>query len=180
MKSKVVIVSVLIFLVACARMDRAKPPETLSAVSTQIVLVNSTTTAARKTLERFMQARVNRKEQHVLDLLSESLLTEINNNTNTIQPQLSQVSNPCWYRYLILQFERPTQTEAHARIRMYEHFWGGDNMGGVPRSWEQTITLIETNAGWRVNALGLLENERPEPNEPHGETISACNVARTP
>lgn len=130
-------------------------------------------------LTDFMRARIERDDRHVLDGLTDALKAELDNSTAVYQRPLLQVSNPCWYRFETLSFEQTEPTMAHARIRMFEHFWSGDSGGRVPSSWEQNITLTETTAGWRVSELGNLENERDEPNEPHGETISACIVVRT-
>jgi hypothetical protein len=90
---------------------------------------------------------------------------------------LLQVSNPCWYRYQILDLPQTT-TQAQARVRVYEHFWSGDNGGGLPKSWEQEIGLLNSNSGWRVDQLSAEKNVRTEPDEPHGPTLSACNATR--
>jgi hypothetical protein len=137
------------------------------------------TSAALTALDSFMQARISRDDQAVSNLLTDKLRSEI--TAGSIQVPFTQVSNPCWYRYLVLQFDQTSATHAQARVRVYQHFWGGDNAGGLPRSWEQEIVLVETNAGWRVDQLGAAENDRQEPEEPHGPTLSACTAwASTP
>ncbi len=135
------------------------------------------TLAARATLERFMQARIDRDEPGVLDLLTEQLQAKVMRGLPVDVP-LTQVSNPCWYRYLVLTFNEASAAQAQARVRVYEHQWPGDNAGSLPRSWEQKIGLTETTAGWRVDELGEAENEHQEPNEPHGPTLSACTAWR--
>ncbi len=132
---------------------------------------------ARATLERFMQARIDRNEPGVLDLLTEQLQAKVMRGLPVDVP-LTQVSNPCWYRYLVLTLNQTSAAQAQARVRIYEHQWPGDNAGSLPRSWEQEIGLTETTAGWRVDALGEAENEHQEPNEPHGPTLSACTAWR--
>ncbi|OGO04178.1 MAG: hypothetical protein A2Y60_05855 [Chloroflexi bacterium RBG_13_54_9] len=109
------------------------------------------------------------------DALRESLETDA-----SVGQRLFQVSNPCWYRYELLTFEQPTPNNAAARVRIYQHWWPGDNAGGPPWSLEQDIVLVATATGWRIDQLGPWENRRDEPNEPHGPTTSACNVAKQP
>lgn len=87
-----------------------------------------------------------------------------------------QVSNPCWYRYLILKLDEKSGTVAQARVRVYEHFWAGDNGGSLPKSWEQEVGMVETSTGWRVDLLGPSDNAHSEPGEPHGPTLSACRA----
>lgn len=128
----------------------------------------------RETLDQFMQARVNRQDQLILDLLTYELAARTYDGSSDLN--LYQVSNPCWYRYLVLQFEQTAATLARARVRVYEHQWGGDIMGTLPQSWEQTIGLVETSFGWRVDQMGPPENRRAEPSEPHGPTLSECNA----
>ncbi|MGH2352212.1 MAG: hypothetical protein ACRDJN_11435, partial [Chloroflexota bacterium] len=67
-----------------------------------------------------------------------------------------------------------------ARVRIYQHFWPGDVGGGPPTSVTQDVGLVQTAEGWRVGRLGSRQNERLEPDEPHGPTTSACNVGRRP
>lgn len=64
-----------------------------------------------------------------------------------------------------------------AAARVIEHQWGGDVMGSLPHSWEQEVSLAETDVGWSVNGLGEPQNRREAPDEPHGQTLSACNAA---
>jgi len=131
-------------------------------------------TSARLALEQFMQARIARQEQAVLDLLTERLRSQI--QSDLYQLPLFQVSNPCWYRYLILSLDETPDQAAHARVRVYEHFWSGDNGGGLPHSWEQELELVRTPKGWLVDQLSNAENEREELREPHGWTVSACRT----
>lgn len=193
MKRLLISAGLLVVVVACAQLQQG---ETRSAAPT-IALATETITVppmakqstptliaipsesrARETLERFMRARIERQDTIVLNLLTPEL--RANMDTVLAQVPLLQVSNPCWYRFEILQFEEPTPAQALAQIRMYEHFWAGDSAGGLPSSWTQTIDLQQVNSEWRVSALGKLENQQSEPNEPHGQTLSACNAVRTP
>ncbi len=126
-----------------------------------------------------MEARIRRQDLAVLGLLSDGLSQDLRTNQQeAARLSLFQVSNPCWYRYETLSFEQQTPTETTSQVRVYQHFWGGDVMGGPPRSWEQEVVLVETPAGWRVDQLSEPRNEREEPNEPHERTLSACNVPR--
>ena len=102
-------------------------------------------------------------------------------NLDTVEGQVPvfQLSNPCWYRYTILDLVPANGTAANARVQIYEHYWSGDSGGGPPDSFEQMITLNNTAAGWRVDTLGKLENQQPQPNEPHGANLSACVAAHT-
>ncbi len=134
--------------------------------------------AARAALDRFMQARLQREDAVVLDLLVDNV--RVLGGQEQARRQLTQVSNPCWYRYDVLAFGQPTPTSATALVRVYTHFWGGDVMGGVPRSWQQELGLSSTAIGWRVERLEAPQDERQEPNEPHGRTTSACSVPRAP
>ena len=131
---------------------------------------------AQTTLENFMLARIYRDYQVVRELLSDALRQAV--LAGSINVPVFQVSNPCWYRYDVVTFRQQTSTTAAARVRVYQHFWGGDNAGGPPNSWKQEMELVESSAGWRVDKLGPLQNQREEPKEPHGPTTSACNVAR--
>lgn len=130
--------------------------------------------AARSVLERFMQARIQRDEQTVLGQLSDRLLTMV--YAGVVDVPLMQVSNPCWYRYQVLNFSEAAETSAQARVRVYEHQWPGDSAGSLPRSWEQDVGLAETIDGWRVDRLGPSQDSQEEPGEPHGPTLSACNA----
>lgn len=129
---------------------------------------------AREVLARFLDARLQRQDARVLELLSDELRTRLDAHA----VRLTQVSNPCWYRAEVLAFGQATPTTATATIRIYEHQWGGDVAGGLPRSWEQDVRLVQAAAGWRVGQLGVVRSEREEPGEPHGPTTSACTVAR--
>ncbi len=131
-------------------------------------------TAAREALDRFMQARIGRQDRLVLDALTDDLRARTENWPNDVW--LYQVSNPCWYRYTVVQFEQTITARAQARVRVYQHDWAGDAAGGLPESWEQVIGLGETRDGWRVDEMTPAENQRQEPSEPHGPTLSACNV----
>ncbi len=88
---------------------------------------------------------------------------------------LFQVSDPCWYRYEVLSFRQPIAATAEVRVRVYQHFWGGDIVAGPPRSWEQELSLVEMPTGWRVDRVSEPRNNREEDNEPHGLTASACS-----
>jgi hypothetical protein len=123
-----------------------------------------------------MQARLDRQDEVVLGLLTDALRSTISTGSTSVP--VFQVSNPCWYRYEVLEFDRPTSTTALARVRIYEHFWAGDSAGGPPSSWEQELELIQTAAGWRIDRLGPLQKRRIELKEPHGPNTSACKVAR--
>ena len=136
--------------------------------------------AARTALNLFMRARIDGDEPGELNLLTDRLRSQVMTGLPVDVP-LTQVSNPCWYRFQILSFSQPSATQAQARVRVYEHQWPGDSAGSIPRSWEQVIGLVETGSGWRVDQLGGSENEREEPGEPHGPTLSACTArASTP
>lgn len=193
MKRLLISAGLLVVVVACAQLQQG---ETRSAAST-IALATETITVppmakqntptpvaipsesrARETLERFMRARVKGEDETVMNLLTPEL--RANANTVLAQVPLLQVSNPCWYRFEILQFEEPTLSQANAQIRMSEHSWAGDSAGGPPSSWTQTVDLQQVDSEWGVSALGKLENQQSEPNEPHGQTLSACNAVRTP
>lgn len=129
-------------------------------------------------LDRFMQARLARDDQQMLALLTSDLREKL--RSGAVAVPLGQVSNPCWYRYELLSLDQPAPDSAQARVRVYEHFWPGDVAGGIPQSWEQTVHLAGLPfPGWLVDELGAEEGRRPEPNEPHGPTLSACRVART-
>lgn len=193
MKQILILAILLIIVAACAQMQQGETRNATPtiALATETITVPSTAkqstptpfaipteSRVRETLERFMRARVKGEDETVMNLLTPEL--RANMDTVLAQVPLLQVSNPCWYRFEILQFEEPTPLQANAQIRMYEHFWAGDSAGGPPSSWTQTVDLQETNSEWRVSALGKLENQQSEPNEPHGQTLSACNAVRTP
>lgn len=97
-------------------------------------------------------------------------------------------SNPCLYRYAVLSLvewttatpDQPSPGAVEATVRIYTHFWPGDQAGGLPRSYMQLLTLVDTSAGWRVSALSQIFRTREEPNEPHGPHLSACYVGRRP
>jgi hypothetical protein len=89
-------------------------------------------------------------------------------------------SNPCFYRYTVETFEQSSPTMAIARVRTYTHFWAGDEVGGLPRSSTEEITLIKTIAGWRISDTRGLGDFREEPSEPHGPTTSACSLGQRP
>lgn len=131
----------------------------------------------RAVLDEFMRARIARDEARVRSLMTPALQT----NLDLLEGEVPvfQLSNPCWYRYATLKVDLPTATTANARVQIYEHYWSGDSGGGPPDSFEQTITLNNTAAGWRVDALGKLENQQSRSNEPHGANLSACVAAHT-
>jgi hypothetical protein len=124
-------------------------------------------------LERFMDARIARRDDVVLELMAPWLRNSLKRGFPDVPT--FQVSNPCWYRYAILSFTRSGQTTAWGRVRVYEHWWPGDVAGGPPRSWEQEVGLVETTTGWRVDELTARLTEREEPQEPHGRNRSACS-----
>lgn len=130
-----------------------------------------------------MESRLQRQDTAVLGLLSDSLRQALETGrVEASRTNLLQVSNPCWYRYETLRLEQATRGIATVWVRVYQHFWGGDLMGGLPNSWEQQITLVETPSGWQVDRLSEPQNKREEPDEPHGAALSACNApgAATP
>jgi hypothetical protein len=193
MKRIVLLLFTLVMFTACAQTQPTPLPPTQPVTPVPTIMPTTPASApaetaavepvpdtARRTLEQFMQARLEREDETVLGLLSAPLKFELENNTRVIQPPLLQVSNPCWYRYEVLALTATSPSIVAARVRMYEHFWSGDSGGGLPQSWEQPLTLAETGEGWRVSALGNLENQRDEPDEPHGQTLSACIAAQTP
>jgi hypothetical protein len=136
----------------------------------------SSPSVPREILDRLMQARIDGQDRLVLDLLTDDLAARLYNRSDDVW--LYQASNPCWYRYLVVQFEQTTPTQAHGRVRVYMHDWAGDVAGGPPQSWEQTIGLVERDVGWRVDQMEPFENRRAEPSEPHGPTLSACTAWR--
>ncbi len=162
---------VFTFLIGAASDAAVHPPIGPSAAPT-------TAGAARAALDRFMQARLQREDAVVLDLLVDNLRAL--GGQEKARRQVTQASNACWYRYDVLVFGQPTLTSATSLVRVYTHSWGGDVMGGVPRSWQQEIGLSSTAIGWRVERLEAPQDERQEPNEPHGRTTSACTVPRGP
>lgn len=126
-------------------------------------------------LKGFMLARLQRQDQVVLGWLTEKLRRTVATGQARNIPVM-QVSNPCWYRYELEVLDLPTPTSALARVRVYQHFWGGDAAGGPPRSWEQEVHLVKTGTAWRVDQLGAAENELEERGEPvYGQSQSACN-----
>lgn len=131
--------------------------------------------AAGVTLERFMRARIERDAAVAVELLTDEL-----REPTAVPPNLLQLSNPCWYRYEVLELSRAmAQDFVTARVRVYTHWWGGDSAGGVPRSSEEEIDLGETVAGWRIGRLSPPLKEVEEPEELHRPTVSACSVGRT-
>ena len=126
----------------------------------------------RNVLERFMEARIERRDDVARGLMAPWLRASI--DRGLVKAPTVQVSNPCWYRYEVASFTRWSRTTAGARVRVYEHWWPGDVAGGPPRSWEQQVGLVEMPAGWEVDELGPRRNEREEPGEPHGRNRSAC------
>ncbi|MGH2457770.1 MAG: hypothetical protein ACRDIY_02755 [Chloroflexota bacterium] len=132
-------------------------------------------------LMRFMDARIARDERTVRSMLAGALLPRANIDDGV----LYQVSNPCWYRYAVLSLVewtsatpgQPPPRTVDGRVRLYAHFWSGDNGGGLPFSFTEAVRLIATPAGWRVSQLQR-EAWQEEPGEPHGPTTSACNVGR--
>lgn len=137
----------------------------------------------RTLLDRFMDARLHRQELLADALLTDRLRDELRTATPTaggvaLFRALTQVSNPCWYRYEVLAFVEPTPDAADAEVRVYQHFWQGDIAGGLPTSWEQAITLQRTPGGWRVAAVSDQQDRRLEPGEPHGPHTSACTAPR--
>lgn len=172
--------SVLPAACAPARMSESTKASTaVHPVSTSIRFQNSATPAGNgdpgSALESFMEARWSKQSPAFQSLLSDELKKAL--ETNEVQASgvnLFQASNPCWYRYEVLQLDRPATDRAVAQVRVYEHQWGGDIAGGVPRSWEQEIDLVEAAGGWKVDHLSAPRNTREEPAEPHGPTISAC------
>ncbi len=154
---------------------RVAVPGTLTAVK-PLVTPPPVGLDAPDTLDRFMAARIQRQEMEVLALLSDGLREALETGqVKANEIDLLQVSNPCWYRYEIEQFNQTTSTTAEAQVRIYEHVWGGDIAGGPPRSWEQDVSLVETPAGWRIDRVSEPRDNREELGEPHGLTISACN-----
>jgi hypothetical protein len=139
------------------------------------------TAPAAEALARFMDARIDRKQLVVLGMLADGFQTSPPGN----RAELTQVSNPCWHRYEVISLIRwtaraagqPAPGSVDALVRVYAHTWSGDNGGLLPFSFAQSVRLVETPGGWRVNRLQLAEY-RDEPGEPHGPTTSACNVGR--
>lgn len=136
-------------------------------------VVPSEDVTVRAALQSFMEARINRDEKVVLDRLTDQLRSQVMQGLPSSVP-LFQASNPCWYRYQIIDLSQPSPTKADARVRVYEHQWPGDNAGSLPASWEQEIILVDTATGWRVDQLSSSSNGHEEPGEPHGPTLSAC------
>lgn len=138
---------------------------------------------AAHALLRFMDARIARDMRTVQSMLTGDLLRR----ANVIDGVLYQTSNPCWYRYEVLSLVewttpapgQPPPGTVDGRVRIYTHFWSGDSGGSLPRSFTEGLTLVDTSQGWRVSHLAI-EQTRVEPGEPHGRTISACQVGRRP
>jgi hypothetical protein len=146
---------------------------------TETAIVPPPVAGPKEALQQFMEARIQRDELAAQSFLSYGLSQDLRVNPQEAgRLSIFQVSNPCWYRFETLSFWQQTPTEATARVRVYQHFWGGDVMGGLPRSWEQEVILVEERDSWKVDRLSEPRNEREEPNEPHGRTLSACNVLR--
>jgi hypothetical protein len=137
---------------------------------------------AAAALARFMDARIERKDVEVLGMLSENLRPPGGRRP----PELTQVSNPCWYRYDVISLVRwtaaapgqPPPGSVDALVRVYTAF---EQAVGVPPplSFAQLVRLVQTPAGWRVGRLQLTEY-RDEPGEPHDPTASACRTGRRP
>jgi hypothetical protein len=124
-------------------------------------------------LTSFMEARLARNGVAALAWVTDALGARSPN-------RFVGFSNPCFYRYTVESFEQASPTLAIARVRTYTHFWAGDEVGGLPRSSTEEITLINTIAGWRISDLRGLGDVREEPAEPHGPTTSACDLGRRP
>lgn len=131
---------------------------------------------ARAVLTRFMDARMDRQDAVWLGLLTDRARTA---PPDTLGPT-GQISNPCWYRYEVLAFVPQAPGSVAATARIYQHFWPGDVIDGPPASWLQDARLVWTNAGWRIDDLGPMQDYRSEPNEPHGAHTSACYAGRRP
>jgi hypothetical protein len=136
------------------------------------------TADARDTLAQFMDARISRDDRLWQDLMTQDLLAAT--RSGSVTAPTGQISNPCWYRYEVLAFTQPAPDTVAARVRIYEHFWPGDVGGSLPSSFAQEVGLARATDGWKVSQLGPAQDERVEPNEPHGPTTSACYAGRRP
>src|SRR5919108_2675347 len=110
---------------------------------------------ARAVLTQFLDALIERNAAAALALVTDELRAQSPN-------AFVGASNPCSYRYEVLAFEPASATAVVARSRIYQHLWGGDNAGGLPSSFVQEVSLVQTAAGWRVNRLGSPQNTREE------------------
>jgi hypothetical protein len=128
---------------------------------------------AQAVLRRFMQARIDRDDDTVVGLMSSELRRAV--LAGKVDAPTFQLSNPCWYRYDLLQLEHVDDRTVSERVRVYEHYWPGDVGGGPPGSWEQSVGLVNAGGSWHVDRLGPEQDTRREPTEPHGPHKSACN-----
>ena len=154
------VVRATLALILAAGWLRAAPP----------AMAQGALDGARSVLTRFMDAVIARDADAARALATEELRAQS-------PGAFVGVSNPCTYRYEVLAFTPTAPGIVAARVRIYQHFWPGDVGGGPPSSFQQDVGLIQTAAGWRVSRLGPQQNARQEPNESHGPTTSACNVA---
>jgi hypothetical protein len=126
---------------------------------------------AKQALEHWMAARLARRDLDVLAGLRDELRQRIDPGA----ARLLQVSNPCWYRWVLQQGpRRHTPTQYSVLVRLYEHSCSGDVAGGPPRSWRQEVGLSRASGAWRIDRIGSPTDERLEMTDPHGPTQSAC------
>lgn len=126
--------------------------------------------------QQFMEARIRRQDELAFELLTDTLRAYYMSAVGSRVP-VTQVSNPCWYRYEIVTAVG-SPAISHISVRVYQHFWAGDAAGGPPRSWGQDLVLIKVADQWRVDYLSPPQLEREEPAEPRaGTQRSACNVS---
>ena len=160
----------IVALTATGRRVYTLPIVTPSAAANSVALEG-----AQAVLRRFMQARIDRDDDTVLGLMTHELRRDV--LAGRVDAPTFQVSNPCWYRYELLQPEQASDSAVAERVRIYEHAWAGDVAGGLPKSFEQAIRLAKSAGSWRVDRLGPEQADRTEANEPHGPHTSACNSA---
>jgi hypothetical protein len=131
---------------------------------------------AGSVLIRFMNARIQRDNNAFESLLTSDLRKRVDEGALSVPTW--QVSNPCWYRFEVLEPTRVTRSSITEHVRIYEHWWPGDVGGGPPKSFEQRVRLEKVDGDWLVGALGPATKTRAETGEPHGRTLSACALAQ--